>query len=71
MAIISSLSNTSYLEFAIGVTFAALLAMGVFHHASTRGNRRATAWGIATFLAAVIVVPLYFVNYWLSKRDHR
>ena len=64
----STLRDTGYLDFGVAVALAALLAMGVFHHASKRGNRHATAWGIATFLLAGVAVPLYFSRYWLTKR---
>jgi hypothetical protein len=37
-------------------------------HASKHGNRHATAWGVAAFLAAGIAVPVYFIRYWLRRR---
>lgn len=40
----------------------------VFLHAQRHGSKHATAWGIAAFLAAGIVVPVYFVRYWLRRR---
>jgi len=40
----------------------------VFTHAQRHGSKHATAWGIAAFLAAGIVVPVYFVRFWLSRR---
>ncbi len=43
-------------------------ALVVFSHAQRHGNRRATAWGIAAFLASGIVVPLYFLRFWLRNR---
>jgi len=64
----SSLAELSFLDFAIAVAITALLAMGVFAHANKHGDRHATAWGVATFLFAGIVVPVYFVRYWLTKR---
>jgi hypothetical protein len=45
--------------------------MAVFAHASRHGSRHATAWGVATFLFAGIVVPFYFVRYWLQRRSRR
>jgi hypothetical protein len=63
----SRLSDMSLPEFGLAVALAAGLAMAVFHHASTRGNTHATAWGIATFLAAGITVPLYFIRYYLRR----
>ena len=63
----ASLAELSPLDFAIAVIIAALLAMGIFAHANTHGDRHATAWGLATFLFAGLVVPVYFIRYWLSK----
>ena len=40
----------------------------VFIHAQRHGSKHATAWGVAAFLAAGIVVPVYFVRYWLRRR---
>ncbi len=40
----------------------------VFMHAQRHGSKHATAWGVAAFLAAGIVVPVYFVRYWLLRR---
>ena len=71
MPIASSLTNTSFANFAVAVVFAAVLATGVFYHANKRGNRHATAWGIATFLFAGVAVPLYFIRYWLNERSRR
>jgi hypothetical protein len=54
--------------FLIAVAVAAAISTGVFMHASKRGNRHATAWGVAAFLAAGIAVPVYFIRYWLRRR---
>ena len=40
----------------------------VYTHADRHGSKHATAWGIAAFLATAIVVPIYFLRYWLRKR---
>ena len=40
----------------------------VFSHAQRHGSKHATARGVAAFLAAGIVVPVYFVRYWLRRR---
>jgi hypothetical protein len=40
----------------------------VFSHAQRHGSKHATAWGVAAFLAAGIVVPVYFVRHWLRRR---
>jgi len=42
--------------------------MAVFAHAEKRQNKHATAWGVAAFLAAGIVVPVYFIRHWLKTR---
>lgn len=55
-------------EFLIVTVLAAAASMAVFAHADKNGSKHATAWGIATFLAAGIVVPAYFIRYWLSRR---
>jgi hypothetical protein len=49
---------------------AAGLSMATFAHADRHGSRHATAWGVGAFLLAGVVVPVYFVNYWLGKRHH-
>jgi hypothetical protein len=61
----------SFGEFLIVTALAAAASLAVFAHADRHGNRHATAWGIATFLAAGIVVPLYFIRYWLRARRQR
>lgn len=61
----------SFGEFVIVTALAAAASLAVFAHADRHGNRHATAWGIATFLAAGIVVPLYFIRYWLRSRRKR
>jgi hypothetical protein len=50
------------------VLIAAALATLFFRHAYRRGNRHAAASGGFTSLAAVIAIPLYFLNYWFGKR---
>jgi hypothetical protein len=69
----SSFANPSPVNFLIAVAIDAVLATLVFRHGHRRGNRHATAWGIFTFLAAAIAIPLYFLSYWLARaRDqHR
>ena len=59
------------LGFVIAVVLAALISMGTFAHADRHGSAHATAWGIGAFLAAGIVVPVYFVRYWVRKRRVR
>ena len=58
----------SFGEFVIVTALAAAASLAVFAHAEKHGNRHATAWGIATFLALGIAVPVYFIRYWLRTR---
>jgi hypothetical protein len=59
---------SSFGEFLVIVVIDAALAMLIFRHADRRGNRHATAWGVFTFLAMGIAIPLYFIRYWLRPR---
>jgi hypothetical protein len=43
------------------------MSTGVFIHAERHGSRHATAWGVATFLAAGVTVPVYFIRYWVRR----
>ncbi len=61
----------SFGEFLFVTALAAAASMAVFAHADKHGNKRATAWGIATFLALGVAVPLYFIRYWLRTRGRR
>jgi hypothetical protein len=49
---------TFLLAWAIDTTAAIL----VFFHATRRGSRHATAWGIAVFLALAFALPAYLVH---------
>ena len=42
--------------------------MGIFWHADKHGSKHATAWGVSAFLFAGVVVPAYFVNYFVTRR---
>ena len=55
-------------QFLIAVVLAAGIAMWVFWHASKHGSKRATAWGILTFLAVGIVLPIYLIHYYATRR---
>jgi heme/copper-type cytochrome/quinol oxidase subunit 4 len=66
---VGSLTPSSFGEFVVLVVIDAVLAMLIFRHADRRGNRHATAWGIFTFLAVSIAIPIYFIRYWLRTRD--
>jgi hypothetical protein len=58
----------SPVTFVIAVVIAAGISMGVFGHASKHGNVHATAWGVGAFLAAGVVVPVYFFRFWLGRK---
>jgi hypothetical protein len=55
-------------QFALAVLIAAGLSMYVYWHASKHGSKHATAWGVCTFLAVGIVLPVYFIRYFATKR---
>lgn len=63
-----ALEDLSFGEFLFVVSLAAVASMAIFAHATKNGNKHATAWGVATFLAAAVAVPAYFLRYWLKKR---
>jgi hypothetical protein len=62
------LYELSFGQFVFVLVISAAASMGVFAHAEKRGNKHATAWGVATFLALGIAVPLYFIRYWVRTR---
>jgi hypothetical protein len=62
------LYQLNHVQFLLAVVVWAVAAMAVFAHADRHGNRHATAWGVATFLAGGIAAPLYFIRYWLRRR---
>lgn len=66
--ILSTLPNP--VAFVIAVFIAAGISMGVFGHASKHGSAHATAWGVGAFLAAGVVVPVYFIRFW-ARRNSR
>jgi hypothetical protein len=68
---LAALGNIGPGAFLLSVAIAAALAMAVFAHASKRGNKHPTAWGIATFLAAGLVLPVYVLYYLWTRRRPR
>jgi hypothetical protein len=62
------LYDLSFGQFLVVVALAAAGSTLVFAHADKRGNKHATAWGVATFLALGIALPLYFIRHWLRTR---
>jgi hypothetical protein len=65
------LYELSFGQFLAVVSLSAVASLAVFAHADRRGNKHATAWGIATFLALGVAVPLYFIRYLLRTRAPR
>jgi hypothetical protein len=65
------MTHPDTVSFLIAVALAAAISTGVFAHANKRGNKHATAWGVAAFLMAGIAVPVYFVRHWLRRRAQR
>ena len=55
-------------EFVFALVLAILLSLLVFGHAERHGNRRATAWGVATFFFGFFAVAAYFARYYLARR---
>ena len=66
----AALGNISPGAFILSVALAAAVSMGVFWHASKHGVKRATAWGIGTFLFAGIILPVYVIYYLMSRRRY-
>jgi hypothetical protein len=65
---LTSLQDLSPGQFVLVVAIAAALSMAVFWHASRRGSRHATLWGVATFLFAGIAIPVYLVTLLMGGR---
>ena len=65
------MQELSFGQFLFVLVLAAAASMAVFAHADKHGSRHATAWGIGTFLALGVVVPVYFIRYWLKTRRRR
>jgi hypothetical protein len=55
-------------QLALLLAFWTASALLVFAHAERHGSKRATAWGVAAFLASFFVVPIYFIRHWLRNR---
>lgn len=62
------MESVEVVPFLIAVALAAGISTAVFWHADRHGSTHATAWGVAAFLAAGIVVPVYLVRHWLKRR---
>jgi hypothetical protein len=66
--VLAALGNISPGAFVLTLAISALLSLAVFWHASKHGNKHATAWGIATFLFAGIILPVYVIYYLMTSR---
>jgi hypothetical protein len=58
-------------QLVIALVVASALSMATFAHADRHGSEHATAWGVGAFLLAAVVVPVYFMRYWLIARRSR
>jgi hypothetical protein len=68
MLVAAALTTQTFLiAWALDTTAAILL----FLHANKRGSRHATAWGISTFFALALTVPIYVVHGRLHKPSGR
>ena len=63
------MSQPSPAVFVLGLALAVAFSLLVFSHAQRHGSRHATAWGVGAFLVAGLVVPLYFIRFWLRRRS--
>ena len=54
-------------EFVFALVLAVVLSLIVFNHAERQGNRRATAWGVATFFFGVFAAAVYFIRFYLRR----
>jgi hypothetical protein len=68
--VLAALGNISPGAFILSVAIAAAVSMAVFWHASKNGSRHATAWGVATFLFAGIILPVYVIYFLMTRRRH-
>ena len=64
----AAFGDLSFGQFFLAVLLAAGLSMWVYGHASKHRSKHATAWGVLTFLAVGLFLPLYFINYYLTRR---
>jgi hypothetical protein len=69
--IVSILRALDPVTFFVALAITAAISAGVFAHASRHGSKHATAWGVAVFLAAGLTVPVYFIRYWVRRRESR
>jgi hypothetical protein len=65
---VAAFANLSFGQFLVAVLLAAGVSMWVYWHASKRGSQHATAWGVATFLCVGLVLPLYLIHFYATRR---
>jgi 3-hydroxymyristoyl/3-hydroxydecanoyl-(acyl carrier protein) dehydratase len=68
--VLGAWGNISPGAFILSVAIAAAVSMAVFWHASKNGNKHATAWGIATFLFAGIILPVCVIYFLMTRRRY-
>jgi hypothetical protein len=63
-----ALANVSFGEFLVVLLLDAGVSMWVYWHASRNRSRRATAWGIMTFLFPVPALVVYLIHFYATRR---
>jgi hypothetical protein len=64
----ATFANVGFGQFFVAVLLAAGISTWVYWHASKHGSRHATAWGVATFLAVGLVLPVYLIHSFATRR---
>lgn len=64
----ATFANVGFGQFFVVVLLAAGISTWVYWHASKHGSRHATAWGVATFLAVGLVLPVYLIHSFATRR---
>ena len=64
----AAFDNIGFGQFFFAVLLAAGLSMWVYWHARKHGSKHATAWGVLTFLAVGLFLPLYFLHYYATRK---
>jgi len=66
--LLADFADLSFGQFFVAVLLAAGASMWVYWHATKHGSRHATAWGVATFLAVGLVLPVYLIHFFATRR---
>ena len=64
----ATFANVGFGQFFVAVLLAAGISTWVYWHASRHGSRHATAWGVATFLFVGLVLPVYLIHSFATRR---